>query len=448
MRNRKHDIEKYLRGELSPEEMYALEKDALSDPFLAEALEGVEHAGAENFLYDLHKINRSVHDRMRRSTHKNKDAIRMWGWLSGVAATILLIAIAGFYVVKLIGDQQTRNLSMSPETTPQEKSTTSDSLSVGEEPPVRQEAPPVEKDEPEAAPPRQPISARPAPPTADAGEAIAREEEIPLEEEPVVTETIAEQVPPAEDESEAAKKTIAAADTQKERAVTGDRLASTGAQHRSADVGGKQAPAAVTQPAIAVRMITGKVTDENGQDLPGVTVNVQGSSTSTVTDGEGNYRLTVPAQDAKLAFNYIGFDSKEVPLPSGTELNVTLEENIATLSEVVVTGYSNGRETKDSAFRSAEPTVGTNDFKTYLASSVKYPQQAVQNKTEGKVTIRFTVEPTGQLSDFEVIKGIGSGCEEELIRAIRQGPYWKPGKVGDQPVRDKVRVRYKFQLPR
>ena len=105
MRNRKHDIEKYLRGELSPTEMHALEKEALSDPFLAEALEGIEHAGADNFLYDLHKLNRSVHDRMRRKTGKNSKTIRMWGWTSAVAATILLIAVSGFLVVKILRDQ-------------------------------------------------------------------------------------------------------------------------------------------------------------------------------------------------------------------------------------------------------------------------------------------------------------------------------------------------------
>ena len=66
MRIRKNDIEKYLQGELTSAEMHALEKEALSDPFLAEALDGVEQTGADNFLYDLHQLNRSVHDRMRR----------------------------------------------------------------------------------------------------------------------------------------------------------------------------------------------------------------------------------------------------------------------------------------------------------------------------------------------------------------------------------------------
>src|SRR5687768_6711387 len=112
MRSRKHDIEKYLRGELSPSEMHALEKEALSDPFLAEALEGIEHTGTDNFLYDLHKLNRSVHDRTRRKSRKNSKTIRMWGWTSAVAATILLVIVSGFLVVQILKDQQAQEQAM------------------------------------------------------------------------------------------------------------------------------------------------------------------------------------------------------------------------------------------------------------------------------------------------------------------------------------------------
>src|SRR5687768_17553486 len=105
MRNRKSDIEKYLRGELSPAEMHALEKEALNDPFLAEALEGVEQTGTDNFLYDLHRINRSVHDRSRRRSTKNNKTIRMWGWTSAIAATVLLVAVSGFLVINILKDQ-------------------------------------------------------------------------------------------------------------------------------------------------------------------------------------------------------------------------------------------------------------------------------------------------------------------------------------------------------
>src|SRR5690348_15852939 len=105
MKNRRTDIERYLRGELSPAEMHALEKEALNDPFLAEALEGLEQTGADNFLFDLHALSRSVHDRTRS---RKSRTIRMWGWTGAVAATLLLVAISGFLAVTIMRDQHAR----------------------------------------------------------------------------------------------------------------------------------------------------------------------------------------------------------------------------------------------------------------------------------------------------------------------------------------------------
>ncbi|MCZ8216742.1 MAG: energy transducer TonB, partial [Cyclobacteriaceae bacterium] len=76
-----------------------------------------------------------------------------------------------------------------------------------------------------------------------------------------------------------------------------------------------------------------------------------------------------------------------------------------------------------------------------------YPQSALDSKTEGRVTVEFFVESNGSLRDFTIIKGIGSGCDEELIRLIKEGPKWVPTKKNNQPVRDKARVRLNFQLP-
>jgi hypothetical protein len=63
------------------------------------------------------------------------------------------------------------------------------------------------------------------------------------------------------------------------------------------------------------------------------------------------------------------------------------------------------------------------------------------------VTVQFTVQINGQLGDFEILKGIGYGCDDEVIRLIKQGPAWEPTKKGNQPVTDKVKVRLKFEIP-
>lgn len=93
------------------------------------------------------------------------------------------------------------------------------------------------------------------------------------------------------------------------------------------------------------RTIAGTVLDEKGQSLPGVTVllkgapNEQGMSNGTTTGADGTFSFTVPPGAGTLIFSFIGLATKEVPIPSSGELNVVLEEDATTLSEVVVVGY-------------------------------------------------------------------------------------------------------------
>ena len=103
MTKRQNDIERYLRGEMSAAEMHALEKEALSDPFLADALEGAQNTGTENFLFDLADLHHSVSNRSVK--HKPK-IISMWNWSIGIAATLLLIAVSGIYIVGKISSER------------------------------------------------------------------------------------------------------------------------------------------------------------------------------------------------------------------------------------------------------------------------------------------------------------------------------------------------------
>lgn len=88
------------------------------------------------------------------------------------------------------------------------------------------------------------------------------------------------------------------------------------------------------------RKLTGKVTDDKGNPLPGVTVQIRKTSYGTVTDGTGKYVLEIPdIKDLVLVYSFIGMTKKEVTYKGEHELNVVLEENITEIGEVVVTGY-------------------------------------------------------------------------------------------------------------
>ena len=89
------------------------------------------------------------------------------------------------------------------------------------------------------------------------------------------------------------------------------------------------------------RIVTGVVKDATGETVIGVNVTVKGNATlGTITDLDGKYSLSVPAQKATLVFSFIGYQTQEKTIDANTKtLNVTLAEDSKLLEEVVVVGY-------------------------------------------------------------------------------------------------------------
>ena len=90
-------------------------------------------------------------------------------------------------------------------------------------------------------------------------------------------------------------------------------------------------------------VITGTVTDEKGQPLPGATVKVKGSSTGTSTDANGKFSLNVP-DDAVLEITYVGYETAEVPVAGKTDLSISLKPSSQLQDQVVVVGYGTQRK--------------------------------------------------------------------------------------------------------
>jgi periplasmic protein TonB len=92
-----------------------------------------------------------------------------------------------------------------------------------------------------------------------------------------------------------------------------------------------------------------------------------------------------------------------------------------------------------------EPLKGYKFFYEQLGKTTKYPRQAVRNGVEGKVTVEFIVNKNGEPSDLKVIKGIGSGCDEEAMRVLSIMK-WKPGEQRGKAVRVKMMMPVYFKL--
>lgn len=82
----------------------------------------------------------------------------------------------------------------------------------------------------------------------------------------------------------------------------------------------------------------------------------------------------------------------------------------------------------------------------FLSRSLKYPRAAASAGVSGKVFVSFVVNSDGSLTDLQVLKGIGFGCDEEAIRVMQKMPRWKPGKQSGRAVRVKFNLPISFTL--
>ncbi len=89
---------------------------------------------------------------------------------------------------------------------------------------------------------------------------------------------------------------------------------------------------------------------------------------------------------------------------------------------------------------------GINELNKYIARNIRYPSIARENGVSGRVFVSFVVEPTGDVSNVKILRGIGAGCDEEAIRVVKSLPKWKPGKQRGKPVRVSFNVPINFQL--
>jgi TonB-linked SusC/RagA family outer membrane protein len=94
------------------------------------------------------------------------------------------------------------------------------------------------------------------------------------------------------------------------------------------------------------KAVSGKVSDATGQGLPGVSVTVKGTNQGSITDGNGSYSVNVPASGKTLVYSYIGYLAQEISIDGQSQVNVSLVEDVANLSEIVVVGYGTQKKSQ------------------------------------------------------------------------------------------------------
>lgn len=419
----KDDIARYRDGSMTGAERHALEKRALSDPFLADALEGAETIDEKDFASDVDALAQNI-----------KTVRKPWFTPLRVAAGVLLILTVGSLGYYLNPDEPAQ-LAKVEEAGP----TSSDSVAVA----IRPDSTALIAVAKDAASEKAVETARPATPAPTQPATPA----TPLAQ--------ADRVPAGPPEAKAAAQRVDALKTEVEKAEPVATLAEE--QIRADDAPKEASGAGVKKAAVPDRMkdftpqriVRGTVTtEEEGTPLPGVNIAIKGTTRGTVTDLHGNYSLALPSDPVTLSFSFVGMETKEINPGYQPTINVNMKADAVQLSEVMVVGQSQQIEERDDlnkpVVRLAAPVGGIRAYNNYLESSLQYPAEALARKVKGKVVITFTVTTTGTLTDFNVVRGLGYGCEDEVVRLVKEGPGWTPSFEDDIPVESEVRVKLKF----
>ena len=146
-------------------------------------------------------------------------------------------------------------------------------------------------------------------------------------------------------------------------------------------------------------VVSGRVADESGLPIPGVSVRLSGTAVVTSTDSQGNFSIRVPDHSAMLEFSYVGYVRQVVPASSNV-LQVVLKADNRNLQEVVVTGYTNYKRTQSA---SAATLVSADKINEVPALTF---DQILQGRVAGMSVISSSGQP-GQ-SAAVVIRGVGS----------------------------------------
>lgn len=179
---------------------------------------------------------------------------------------------------------------------------------------------------------------------------------------------------------------------------------------------------------VATRVVTGKIIDEFGEGLPGVSVFVPGTNLGTTTDIDGNFSLEVPSNTKMIEVSYIGMTTEQVMLGDASNYDLAMKSDAVALDEVVAIGYGSS---KKSDITSAISTVsGVEQIDSRAITSA---QDFLQGNVAGVTVLQQGGDPT-RTPDV-VIRGVGSINNESPLWVIDGVPYDKPQFINPNDIK-------------
>ncbi len=440
------DIEKYHKGLLSTKEMHSLEKAALDDPFLADALEGyaVPEVNVVADIADLQKrlVQKTEREKVVQLYATNK---KTFPWLR-VAAAVVIIGGAALLANQFVFNKPTnedlaivteKDVATKQSATPTNSITdtgtktsalTNKGITDKEKTAGGNNA--VEDDNSNVFAPIVATPTRENELKQDATEATPRT--IVVEEKANNFATLPTSAP---------RKDVAAKEEYKAEAM--DEVVVSTADKAKAANAGITAPAAAKKMVVQnksvansfqTRVFRGRITDATNNGLPFAKVyNPADNNAGTYTDANGNFTLTYPDTILAVQIKALGYENAVARLQTNLTSNRVVMQDDRNISQVVISNQrvnANIRSANNMNNRQLvepEPTDGWENYDVYIANNLETPEELrlTERKKGGSVQISFEVDKNGEPINISVDKSLCTSCDKEAIRLIKEGPKWR-----------------------
>ena len=426
------DIQSYLNRQMTMSERHAMEKAALEDPFLAEAIEGYMQHSSPDLSSDIESLRKRLQE---KSDTKVIPVRSRKIWWSAAAAILVVLGtgITWYWLAptgKNIAQQKEKEQRIEPlkekRDTAGMPATATDSMNIAlqeNKAPEKNVAPASapEKKAPVPLPATSPKTKRPPAPQA------ATKKDVP--ENPSLD------IAAANREATAKTYRIEQEESQRDKSIA--------AQSREKPV--LLTTQNNTSGFFNTNILTGKITDSNNNPLPFVNIRIGNTASHTYSDARGNFKLISGDTLLTVHVKSAGFEPRQVVLHAGTPSNnIILLPKENALAEVVVTGYETAKkkmtDENADAIPEAEPADGWGNYDIYLVNNTRLPG-AARTASRGFVDLSFNVDKYGRLSDFKIIHSTCVQCNKEAIRVIKEGPQWKLAE-GDIPAKVTLTVQF------
>ena len=419
-------LEDYLDGKLDAKTMNKVEREALEDPFVAEALAGLSESPKRS-LQSISLLQKQLHERIAEHQSVKKTSVITWQRLS-IAATAAVMFIAVSIMFWMRENSHQEELARRPKKV---------EVTIAPTGPV-------------------------APPAIEAAPVIAAETADGLKEKEI-------------NKAIKVAKTNAYAANVKAKSTTAQPVTAPQQLNEVVVVGyGVQRKRDITGAISTVKaadlsnVLSGKViAEDDGKPLPGVSVRMDGTNLTAVTDVNGEFKINADTsvKAGKIRADYIGFKGLETLAKVNQPVNIALKPDHAQLNEIVAVGYGTFKKeqvvdsnrlsnavtgkvariqirgtssmVKKQAIMVSNPVGGWDKLFEYINSNNTFAKEKKAGQT---VELSFRIDQEGSPVDIKILTGADDKYEQEAIRLISNGPKW------EKPLNAKSRMTFKIDF--